>query len=470
MDTLENGLQAELLETAPCCYNLKIVVPSSRVDKVYSDVLTKYIAGVRVPGFRAGHAPKALVMKSHGADIKADATQNVLREAVSAAVAKYDLRPATQIELKDNKEPELVRGQDLTIETSLEAFAKFDLPDYAGMPLENPEKPVDDKQVDEAMATFIRTNGTYQVVERAAAENDMVKVDYTTDADESLLADKSASYLLKGENSWMVLREGGEMLPGVIGVLSGLAAGDKKDAAISFPEDFRCEALRGKTVNFHFEVKEVHGFVEPELNEELFKRYGCSSKDEVVARIRQRMELSQREEGYSAMVKQATDKLLTMVDFPLPPTLVANESKEMVQGRLAQKRREKVSEEDLAQMLPQIEAECKAEVSKNIRLSEILSKIARDAKLEVSDYDIFQYCSMVAREQGADLQEVMNRIKGDRRILDNIVHNVTTQKGLNAVLSKAQITYTDPVTAAAKAAEAAAKAAEAVSGETAKNE
>ena len=473
MDTLEKGLQAELNEISPCCYTMKIVVPAAEVSKVYSDVLTKYIANVRMPGFRAGHTPKALVIKSHGADIKADATQNLLNEGLDAAFKKYELEAAGQVSLKDDKMPELDPKADLTFELSFEAFAKFDLPEYSGMAIENPEETVDEKKVDEAMDTFIHSNGNYQKVERAAATGDMLKVDFKAlDAADDVKEDKSASYLLNGENSWVVLREGAEMLPGITTIMAGMNAGDEKDAAVVFPEDFRCKALCGKTINYHFALKEVHGYTAPELNEELFKRYGCKTEDEMRGRIRDRIQMSNRQTGYAAMVEQITNKLLTSVDFPLPPTLVEKESQELVKSRLEAKRHEKTTEEELAEMLPQLESECKAEVSKNIKLSEILNAIAKAEKAQVNDYDIYQYCAMVAQEHGMDIQEVIKKVREDRNILRNIIQNVTTQKGLNAIFTKANITYTDPTTAAAKAAEkAAAEAAKAAAAEdAAKNE
>ncbi len=463
MDTLEKGLQAELNEISPCCYTMKVVVPAAEVGKVYSDVLTKYIANVRMPGFRTGHTPKALVIKSHGADIKADATQTLWSEALEESLEKYGLDVSGQISLKDDKMPELDPKADLVFDLKFEAFAKFDLPDYSGMAVENPEEAVEEKKVSDAMETFIRSNGSYQKVERAAEAGDMLKVDFNAlDATDDVKENKSASYLLNGENSWIVLREGAEMLPGVMTILAGMSAGDEKDAAVVFPSDFRCEALRDKTINFHFAIKEVHGYTAPELNEELFKRYDCTCEDEMRDRIRKRIEMSNRQTGYAAMVEQITNKLLTMVDFPLPPTLIEEESQALVKSRLDAKRHEKATEEELAEMLPQLEAECKAEVSKNVKLSEILNAIAKAEKAQVTEYDLYQYCMMVSQEHGMDMQEVLKKVREDRSIMRNVIQNITTQKGLNAVLAKANITYTDPVTAAAKAAEkAAAEAAKA---------
>lgn len=460
MDTLENGLQVELNETAPCCFTLKALIPAAEVSKTYADVLTKYIAKTRTPGFRAGRAPKALVEKMHGADIKADASQTLVTRMLDEAMKKYRLRPSSQIEFADDKAPELSKDADMAVGFKFEAYANFELPDYAGMALENPEEPVDEKKVDEAMETFLHTCGTYKTVDREAAAGDMLKVDYTCDADQALRDDKSASYMLKGENSWMVLREGAEMLPGITAALAGLKAGDSKDAELSFPEDFRVAAMAGKTINFHFTVKEVQGFTAPELNEEFFKRYNCSSEDEMRSRMRERISMANRERGYSAMVQQATDKLLTMVDFPLPPETVAREAKEIVTRRLEARRREKIDEAELAEMLPQIEAEAKAMATRNLKLSEILRDVASKENAQVNDFDIYQYCSMVAQEHGTDIQTVINQVKENRDLLNNIIANVTEHKALNAVLSKASITYTDPVTAAAKAAEKAAMEAE----------
>ncbi len=439
METLKNGLQVEVTETAPCCISLKAVVPAAQAKKTYSDILTQYMSNVRLPGFRAGHVPQKMVLRNYGKEILAEAAQQLLNRSMDAIVSEKELRIAGELKLADDKMPEYVLDADYAFEASMEVFTAIEAPEYKGIELTKTVKKVTDKEVDETVDTFLHMRGTYEVVERAAEAGDMVKVDYTTDASDELKAIPEAKYQLEGNNAWQIMREP-ESLPGITAILSGVKAGESKDATITFPEDFRVKALAGQSIAYHFTVKEVHGFTYPEMNEEFFKQFGATDKESMRANIRQHLEGQQSQQQYQEQMTQAIEKLTAGQTFPLPPTLLAADKKSLVDAEVNKRRQRQVAEEEITKAMPEIEADAQKQAEDNNRLVQVLDKIADVEKIEVTNMDFAGYCAMMGQQHGMKPEQVMKTIQKDRNAFNGVIGNILRQKALSLVVKEAKVT------------------------------
>lgn len=436
METLQNGLQLELTETAPCCITLKAVVPAAAAKKTYSDILTQYTSKTRQPGFRAGRVPQKLVLSLYGKDILSETARELVNSALEDALREKGLRVAGELSLADNKMPAYTAGEDFAFEASAEVFASIELPQYKGLELPKTVKAVSDEDVEKTIETIRRMHGKYEVVEREAQAGDMLKLNYTTDAADELKNDPAAKYQLTGTSTWQMLREP-EMLPGITAALTGVKAGESRDAAIAFPADYRIAPLAGQTIQYHFEILEVHGFIPAEETPELYKEYGASNTDELKANLRKQMEMEAESAAVNAQMMKALDLLLEGQTFPVPPAMLAQDVANAVKNELDNARRQGKSEEDLNAMRPEAEVKAKADAEKNIRIIQILDGIAEAEKLEVNQYDIYQYCAMMAQRQGIPMEQITKALQKDRTALNSIMGNILRQKAVSFVVANA---------------------------------
>lgn len=442
METYKSGLNAELTTIAPCSMQLTAIVPAKSGKKTYNDVLTMYMNKVQKPGFRAGHIPQSIILAQYGKEIRQETAQELLNKALTEIVEEKKLALAGGIDLEGDKVPDYTANEDFTIKASFEVYPDFELPAYKGIKATKKKIDIDQKKVDEASETFIRMHGTYVKLERPAEPGDMLRVDYTTDADDELKNDAHAKYLLSGNNAWQIMREP-ESIPGITAALTGIAVNGEKDLSVTYPADFRVEALRGKTLNYHFTVKEVHGFTPPVFDDAFFKNFGVKDMDGVKANIRQRMEQQAQANEENSVYEQVTKAYTELLSFELPPKRLAQAIEEAMSIEKKRLETKGLNGDELAKELEASQKKVNEDIPKTMRLMRAFDKIAELEKLQIANEDLYGYCAANAQQMGMDFDQFVKQIRNDRGAWDNMIATIMRQKVISLMAKEADITLVD---------------------------
>jgi trigger factor len=167
---------------------------------------------------------------------------------------------------------------------------------------------------------FRKQQGSWDAVERAAAEGDQVNINYAGTKDGEAFDGGTAdnSDLELGSNS---------MIPGFEDGIVGLSAGDEKTLELSFPADYHNEDLKGAAVEFVVKVNVVNARTEAELNEEFFAKYGVSDNGEegFRAEVKANMERELANATSNKVKTQVMDAVLAANEVDVPKALVAGE-------------------------------------------------------------------------------------------------------------------------------------------------
>lgn len=425
-------LSVTVNETAPCCIEMSVTVPAARAKKVYDGVIAKLSTQVKLPGFRAGKIPAKMLIGRYGEGIVAETMDQLLNDTVYEAAKEKDYV------LASNATPEgettYVPGEDFTYKVKVDVEPKFDLPEYKGLELKKDSVEVTDEEVNGMLDNLAESRSTYELVDRAAAKNDMLKVNFNADADEALSAEAGCKYLLKGENSWMVLREP-EMLPGITSILDGLKAGDKKDAEIEYPADFRVEALRGKKLAYHFEVIEVHAFKAPEINDDFAKEMQFESVEDMKSKIRDMFKGQKESAAQAKMQEQAMELLLANQDFALPPTNLERTTKNILED-LKKKEGKDVKLDEGAEAA--LAAKAAKEAADMLRRTYILAKIADAENVQVTNEQIYGTIESFAARYGQKPEQVLKDLSKDGRLY-SLIGSIREQNALKLVVDNAKV-------------------------------
>ena len=445
METLTSGLKYELTGTAPCCFKMQCVVPATATKRAYADVLTKYLKNVPQKGFRAGHVPQKMVLAQYGKSITGEAASVVCDNAVNEVFREKKLQvvPST-IHFEDDSAPDRFKaGEEFAFSITLEAYEDIKAPEYKGLALTRQEHAIKDEAVDEAAQTIVRSRGTYAVVEAPAKEGDMVELSYAADdIPAELLEDKTAAYLLKNENAWQMLRDP-ETIPGLTAILVGLKAGESKDASVAYPADFRVAALAGKTFAYHFTMKSVHAFTEPALDEAFFKGIGVKDLADLRTRLKARMIEQDNYNANRALVEQATKKLLEGQDFPLPPSVLASETKSYLEDKRGPKKEDGQPDE----------AAAANQAAENLRLARILTAIAQAENLNPGNNELSAYCYNLAMQTNTAPDKVAKDLFKDRDRVAALMMMLQRDMAMQFVVKNANVTVQKEGEAAAAPAE-----------------
>ena len=114
---VESPMTITVEDIAPCKKRLKIEVPANRVKQAYDKVADDFQKEARIPGFRPGHAPRAVVVKKFHKDIEGEAQRTLVPEAYREAVTEKKLNVVSSPQIEDlNYKP----GMSLSFSTLVE--------------------------------------------------------------------------------------------------------------------------------------------------------------------------------------------------------------------------------------------------------------------------------------------------------------------------------------------------------------
>jgi trigger factor len=72
---------------------------AANVDKKLANVAKN----IKLPGFRAGHAPKAMIEQKYRPSVLGEVIDDMIKDAVNEVIAKNNLRPAVTPDIKLDK-------------------------------------------------------------------------------------------------------------------------------------------------------------------------------------------------------------------------------------------------------------------------------------------------------------------------------------------------------------------------------
>jgi trigger factor len=311
--------------TNPLERSLEISVPLDALNAATDERLRRMSRSVKIPGFRPGKAPLAIMRQQYGGK----AYQEALEEAVSTAFGeavtqqKFKVAGYPRFELKRDQ-----AANDKTLEFSalFETFPEFAPGDVSGVEIERPVLVVTDAEVDKTIDILRQQRVRYSPTERGAAKEDRVVISFCGKKNGEVFEGGSA------EDYPFVLGKD-TMLPDFEAAVEGLKAGESKVFDLTFPQEYSAKHLAGETVQFEVTAKEVMAPILPEVDAEFARTLGVQDGD--IAKMRAEVEGNLKREVKkrieSRLKEQVLDALLNANPIPVPQTLIDTEIQNMMQ-------------------------------------------------------------------------------------------------------------------------------------------
>jgi len=303
---------------------LQVVVPAGEISKRFDERLDDLKDRVQLKGFRKGKVPTPHLKKMYGRSVMVEVLQETVRETSNQALADRKMRPAMQPDVtfpEDNAEMERVlAGQaDLSYSMSFEVLPPIALANFEDLKLEKFVAEVDDEAVQKGIDDLVERSVSYTAEEgRAAQTGDRVTIDFVGKIDGEAFEGGTA------EDAPIVLGQG-NFIPGFEDGLTGVKAGDEKDIAATFPEDYPVDTLKGKAATFAVKVKEVAAPVRPAVDEEFAKSLGATDLNQLKEFLRERIGREYAGASRQKLKRDLLDQLEKVHSFELPPSLVEAE-------------------------------------------------------------------------------------------------------------------------------------------------
>lgn len=365
-------MQVSVETTSGLERRLIVGVPAEKVDTAVNAKLQEAAKTVRLNGFRPGKVPMRVLKQRFGASVRMEVLNEVMNESFYQAIQEQNLTPAGQPSIEPKNMDE---GKDVEFVATFEVFPEIETKDYTSLEVVRPQAEVTESDIDDMIDNLRQQRASFETVERAAESGDKVVLDYTGTKDGEAFEGGSA------EKTELELGSG-RMIPGFEDGLIGLSAGDEKTLALTFPEDYHAEELKGAAVEFAVKVHEVKAKQLPELNEELFEQFGVKEGgvDAFRAEVRKNMERELERATRNRVKNQVMDGILASHgELQIPKALVAQEI-EALRQQSVQQFGAMAEQLDVKALLPDEMFTEQAE--KRVRLGLILNEIINQNEVQ----------------------------------------------------------------------------------------
>ncbi len=421
---------------APCKQLIRVDVPEDRVKVKLDSITREFQKQANLPGFRAGKAPKHMVIKSYGDRIEQEVRRELVNDGYRKAIKDNDLHIVGNPDVE-----EIQFGKDLPFQFAItvETAPDFELPDYKGIKIKKEIRSVTDEDVDKAMNVLQDRQAKFENVDRAIEENDYAVIDYTGECDGKPITDTApkAESLAKKDGFWIHVHAG-HFIDGFPEQLVGLKVGDKKEIPLKLADDFVIKELAGKDVVFSVEVKEVKTKQLPEIDDEFAKQFGAEDvaalNEGVSADLERELKTNQKRSIRDQLVKH----LLNSVHCDLPESIVDQETKSVVYDLVRENQQRGVAKETIDEKKDEIYTAAASSAKERVKVAFIIGKIAAKEGVKVTNEEISQRVVQMAQSYNMPPEQLAKKLKEQNGIAE-IQEQILTSKVLDLLELQAEV-------------------------------
>jgi len=431
-------MKTEFVDVSPTRKEIKIEIDTATVRQAYDRISDSYAKQAKVPGFRPGHAPRAVVRTRFKNEIRAQALQELVPEAVNEAINKHELNAIGEpdVQLANTEALEKFGEEPLAVTVNVEVLPKVELETYKGLGVGRQTRPVADANVDEMLEALRETSAAMQPVEdRGAALGDTVTINvlgtFVDDAEAEGIKQDDIEVTLGGKGVQQEFTDN----------LTGVKADDEKTFVVDYPADFHVAGLAGKKVEYTARVTAVRVKELPEVDDEWAKSLGedFDSVSTLRAKLRENMEQQAGQEADQRLRAKLMQKLLDGHQFEVPQSMIDQQTsfrlesivRDMI-GRGIDPRGQNMDWEGARE-------ELKVQAEADVRGSLLLDRIAEEEKIDVSKDEIEAEITALARSSQQSVEQVRSVLtkQGGESSIANRLRN---RKALDLLVENAQVT------------------------------
>lgn len=398
--------------------HIQVSVPVDTVREAEEKAARRYASNVRLPGFRPGKAPPAMIRKKFAEQIRQEAIEAIVRDAYQHVIEKQDLKVVSQPHVHDLKFEE---GKPLTFELHLELRPTIELSRTSGFRVTRSNRQVTDETVREQMEQIRDQKASWVPVEGKPIPGDMVNVTLATSGE-------GGEGIGEGKSYPLVIGEG-QAIPGVEEVIMEAAPGETIERPVRWPDDFPDETQRGKTKTVRITLNDVKRKSAPDLDDAFAREVGdFDSVDALRAAVREDITNSAQRESEAEVRQRLIDEIVGANPFDVP--------KSWVQQLVASYAEAYQIPED---QRDNFAGEFKAMAERQIRRDLVIETIAERETLTATEKDLDDRISEQATKRGLNPGQLYAQLEKAGRLRE-MERSITEDRVFAWLLEKNEVT------------------------------
>jgi len=422
-----------------CVATLRVEIPAEQVNGKRNQILRTYSSKSRIPGFRPGKAPQAIIEKRYGKDIADELQGNLINEAYDEALKQESLK------VLDFGVPEAITQHpdgSFSFQATLMLAPEVQVPEYKGLAVTVPPAAVPEEEFTQQLESLRERFADFQPIEdRPAAMGDFAVLDYSSTVNgqptEEFLG-KPAGFLASREGFWLRLDEQ-SFLPGFAAQVVDMNPGETRDIRLSLPDEFPVAELRNCEMFVNTTLKELKRSILPDLDDALAERLAHGKTiEELKSLIRENMQTERQRKINDMKVNQIVAHFNAQVAFELPEELITQETQTQADSMVERGIRAGMTEEEVQSQQAEIFATAQQQAVSNLRTNFILQEIARAENITVDDKELVSHLVQIAASRKVAPKKFIKDMQRAGRI-SSIRQSIMIGKAIDFLVEHANV-------------------------------
>ncbi len=430
----QNGRAMQVTETV--AEGLKreftVVIPAQSFKERIETRLKDRQRSMRLPGFRPGKVPMALVAKHWRQQVTGEELQSTIGDSSAQIVSDRGLRPAGQPKIEITNFSD---DADLEYKMALELLPEIEPIDLSQLELTRTTVEVPDAEIEQALERLATDQAKSEPVPepRPAAKDDVVVADFVgrIDGVEFEGGKAEGHYIRIGSN---------QLIPGFEDQLVGAMPGEKREVKVTFPADYPRRELADKEAVFDVEVKELRQLLPATIDDELAKSLGLDSLEALRQRVREQLESEYGAASRTRLKRQLLDKLAENHNFEMPPGMVESEFQQIWSQVEADRQAGRTDPDDKDKSDDELKAEYRSIAERRVKLGLLLSEIGRRSQVEVKQDEMGRAIMAEARRYPGQERKVIDFYQNNPDALARVRAPLYEDKVVDYILDTAKVT------------------------------
>lgn len=406
---------------------VEVEIPADLIANESKRVTNEFARQAKIPGFRPGKVPAAVVRNRFAKEIQEEVMSRLLPVTFRDAVADRGVEPVGDPQL-EHLDP-FIEGAAVKYKAAFEVKPQIELAEYRGIEIDEKKVEVADADVDAMIERMREQASSYRPeTERGLQDGDYAMIDITTSG-EGIESETRAGHLKMGEES---------PLPELHGALFGKMPGETASFDHTYGEDANNENFRGKSIHHEVSLKEIRVQEKPEVTDEFAKSVGEWESVELMRdAIKFDIFRHREQEVLREKRNQIGEHLLKTHDFEVPESLVEDELGKSLNNYARFLASQGIDLEKAQIDWPKMRDDFKPEAVKRVKRSLILEAIARKEGIQAGDVEVDAEIRRASNEQQRDFAEVRHRLKHDGGY-EALRASLAQEKALDFLLKEAK--------------------------------
>jgi len=402
--------------TEPGEASLEVTIPPDNV-KAAEDRATKfYQERARLPGFRQGKAPAAVVRKKFADGIREETLRELVQESWRVAQKQEELKPIADPHIHNLK---WEVGAPVTFEFHVELKPELNLQRLGGFRLTRAVPAITTAQVDAQLTTMREQRAPWTpVANEKPKPKDLVDI---------IIATRENGEAKDPQPHQFVLGEG-RAIPDVEERIMALLPGESVDATVRFPDDFAEEAKRGQTRDVQLTLREVKRQELPALDDAFAREMGdFESLDALRNAVAADLAKDAEREADAKVRAELVQQIVEANNVVAPRPLV-----ERVLGAYAQAY--EIPEDRWSQFAQEFRGVAESQVRRDL----VLDHVVESQNLRATEAELDQKVQELAERRGMPPAQLYASLEKAKRLRD-VARSLTEEKVFAYLLSQSTV-------------------------------